>query len=140
MVGYLDSSVLLRHILIGDAAIHHVRAVSTVVSSEFLEVECRRVIHRYRIEGSLDDEGYLTASARLEEVLSGVSLLAFSPRVKKVSMGAFPVSVKTPDAVHLASAVVLSEARPEEEILVFSFDEGMNRCAQALGFAVPLKE
>lgn len=139
MVGYLDSSVLLPHILLGDSAIHHVQAVSEVVSSEFLEVECRRVIHRYRIEGNLDDEGFLKAIERLENVLAAVSLLAFSPKVKKAAMGAFPVSVKTLDAVHLASASVFSEARPEEELLMFSFDTGMNRCAQALGFGVPLK-
>ena len=139
MVGYLDSSVLLRHILLGDPAIHHVQAVSEIVSSEFLEVECRRVIHRYRIEGNLDDEGFLKAIERFENVLSAVSLLAFSPKVKKAAMGAFPVSVKTLDAVHLASASVFSEARPEEKVIVFSFDEGMNRCAQALGFGVPLK-
>ncbi|MFP4563340.1 MAG: PIN domain-containing protein [Spirochaetia bacterium] len=139
MVGYLDSSVLLRHILVGDTAIHHIQAMSRVVSSEFLEIECRRIIHRYRIEGYLGDEGFITAVERLEGILSAVSLLAFSPKVKKLAMGSFPVSVKTLDAVHLASALVFSEARPEEELLMFSFDTGMNRCAQALGFGVPLK-
>lgn len=139
MVGYLDSSVLLRHILIGDAAIHHIQAMSRVVSSEFLEIECRRVIHRYRMEGNLDDEGFITAVERLEEVLSAVSLLAFSPKVKRLTMGSFPVSVKTLDAIHLASALVFTEARPGEKLLVFSFDAGINRCAQALGFGVPLK-
>jgi predicted nucleic acid-binding protein len=139
MVGYLDSSVLLRHILLGDAAIKHVQAINEVISSEFLEVECRRVIHRYRIEGNLDDEGFITATERLEGVLSSVSLLAFSPKVKKIAMGSFPIRVKTLDAIHLASASVFSEAHPEGKILVFSYDTGMNRCAQALGFAVPLK-
>ncbi len=139
MVGYLDSSVLLRHILVGDTAIHHIQAMSRVVSSEFLEIECRRIIHRYRIEGYLGDEGFITAVERLEGILSAVSLLAFSPKVKKLAMGSFPVSVKTLDAVHLASALVFSAARPEEELLMFSFDTGMNRCAQALGFGVPLK-
>jgi len=53
-------------------------------------------------------------------------------------MGAFPVSVKTLDALHLASALVVAEKLEDETLLVFSHDEGMNRCARVLGFATPL--
>jgi hypothetical protein len=48
MVGYLDSSVLLRHILLGDAGIKQVLACDRIISSELLEIECHRVLHRYR--------------------------------------------------------------------------------------------
>jgi len=78
------------------------------------------------------------ASARLDDVLSGISLIALSSSVKKRAMGAFPVSVKTLDALHLASALVLSEKLEGEMILAFSYDESMNRCARILGFATPL--
>lgn len=138
MVAYLDSSVVLRHILRGEAAISQALACERVVSSELLEIECRRVIQRYRLQGELDDAGTAEASERLDAVLSGISLIALSNSVKRRAMGAFPVSVKTLDALHLASALVLAEKLGEEQLLLFSHDESMNRCARVLGFAAPL--
>ena len=140
MVGYLDTSVVLRHILQGEASIRHALQCGRVISSELLEIESRRVIHRLRMEGGLDDGGFVLAVERLDKLLSGVSLLALSPRVKKRAMGAFPVSVKTLDALHLASALVYAETMPAETLLVFSHDTALNRCARALGFAAPLYE
>ena len=49
MVAYLDSSVVLRYILLGEATIRHALAFPRVVSSELIEIECRRVLHRYRL-------------------------------------------------------------------------------------------
>ena len=137
MVGYVDSSVLLRHILLGDSSIQHVLASDRIISSELLETESRRVIHRYRMDGEIDDEGFVQANGRMTAVLSGISLLALSSAVKKRAMGAFPVRVKTLDALHLASALVFSDTAPEQDVIIFSFDAAMNRCAYALGFSAP---
>ena len=143
MVGYLDSSVVLRHILLGDIAIEHVFACERVVTSELLEIECRRVLHRYRLNGDLDDHGYVDAVARLDAALAGVALLALTGWVKRRAMDAFPVVVRTLDALHLASALAYAEGYlnrdEQEQLLVFSHDAGMNRCAAALGFGAPLR-
>ncbi len=138
MVAYLDSSVVLRHILLGELAIRQALACGRVVSSELIEIECRRVIQRCRLQGELDDEGLITAMDRLTQVLRGMSLVKLSDPVKKRSMEAFPVSVKTLDALHLSSTVLLAEREPETAVLVYSHDLGMNRCARALGFQTPL--
>ncbi len=138
MVAYLDSSVILRHILRGEAAISQALACERVVSSELAEIECRRVIQRCRLQGQLDDKGMAQASVRLDAVLAGISLIALSRAVKRRAMGAFPVSVKTLDALHLASALVLAEKLEDEALILYSYDEGMNRCARVLGFAAPL--
>ncbi len=141
MVAYLDSSVVLRHILLGEIAIEHVFAVEHVVASELVRIECRRVLHRYRLNGDLDDGSLMEALERLDGVLAGVRLLALSERVKKRAMESFPVVVKTLDALHLASALVYAESssgsRSQETALLFSHDEAMNRCARAVGFATP---
>ncbi|MFA6505434.1 MAG: PIN domain-containing protein [Treponemataceae bacterium] len=138
MIAYLDSSVVLRHILKGEVSIRHAFAVGRVASSELLEVECRRVIHRCRMEGELSDEGLVSAMDRLEAVLAGLSLMELSAKVTRRAMNAFPVSVKTLDALHLSSALALSDASPEETVLVFTHAAAMNRCAKALGFRAPL--
>jgi hypothetical protein len=137
MVGYLDSSVLLRHILLGDSSIYHVLSYDQIISSELIEIESKRVIHRYRIEGDIDDEGFITAQERLHNVLAGISLIALSSVVKKRAMEAFPVHVKTLDALHIASVLVFTEAQNDKNVIIFSFDSGMNRCAKALGFDAP---
>lgn len=138
MVGYLDTSVVLRHILQGESSIRHALSCKRLISSELIEVECRRVVHRYRMEGELDDDGFIEAVDRFENLLRGVSLLALSPKVKKRAMGSFPISIRTLDALHLASALVFSEAKADETLLIFSHDASMNRCAKALGFSAPL--
>jgi len=144
MVAYLDSSVVLRHILLGEIVIEHAFAGGRVVASELLEIECRRVLHRYRLSGDLDDQGYVEAVARLEAVLAGVTILALTDWVKRRAMDAFPVLVKTLNALHLASALAYADAylnRDEnEQLLVFSHDADMNRCAVAVGLEAPLRD
>jgi hypothetical protein len=75
---------------------------------------------------------------RLAQVLRGMLLVKLNEQVKKRAIGAFPVSVKTLDALHLSSTVLLAEREPETAVLVYSHDLGMNRCAKALGFQRPL--
>ncbi len=138
MVAYIDSSVVLRHILLGDIAIEQALTCPRVVSSELLEIECRRVIQRERLLGHLDDTGLVLAVRRLEKVLAGISLMRLSEEIKKRAMAAFPVIVKALDALHLASAEQMSISKPDEVIVLFSYDAAMNRCAQTMGFAASL--
>jgi len=138
MVAYLDSSLVLRYILKGDASIKHALECKTILSSELLEIECRRVLQRCRLLGDLSDTSYTIAIKRLDALLAGICLLALSSPVKKRAMEAFPVIIKTLDALHLASALVYAEQRSNENILVFSYDAAMNRCASILGFDTPL--
>ena len=137
MVAYLDSSVLLQHVIRADERISQVFAHEVVVSSELLEIECMRVVHRYRMDGKLDDAGFLQAKSRIARVLDSVSIIAMSTSVKRRAAEAFPVVVKTLDALHLASALAYADARPGETLEVFSYDRGFNRCASALGFSTP---
>jgi len=139
MVSYLDSSVLLRYILLGDSGLRQVFESDMVISSELLEIECRRVLHRYRLQGNLEDDSFIEAVKRLDKVLEGVSIILLSQKVKKRSAEAFPVVIKTLDALHLSSALIFQTARPAELLRIFSYDAGMNRCARALGSQVPLE-
>ncbi|MFW6261208.1 MAG: PIN domain-containing protein [Spirochaetota bacterium] len=143
MVAYLDTSVVLQHILRGDIAIRHAFAVGRVVTSELTRIESCRVIHRYRLHGDLDDDGLVAATDRLDAVLAGVAVADLSRAVRTRAMGSFPVVVGTLDALHLATALLYAESyldsAANEQVLVFSHDVAMNRCAAALGFPVPLR-
>ena len=137
MVAYLDSSVLLRHILLGEEPIRHALEFPRVVSSELIEIECRRVLHRYRLAGEISDETLTVARERLDEVLAGIDLLEMSRQIKQRAMDPFPVNVRTLDALHLATALMVVE--DADGLALFSHDEGMNRCARSLGITAALR-
>ena len=137
MVAYLDSSVLLRHILLGEEPIRHALEFPRVVSSELLEIECRRVLHRCRLTGELTDETLTVARERLDEVLAGIDLLEMSRQIKQRAMDPFPVNVRTLDALHVATALMVGE--DAGGVALFSHDEGMNRCARSLGINAALR-
>ena len=108
MVAYLDSSVLLRHILLGEEPIRHALEFPRVVSSELIEIECRRVLHRCRLAGEFDDETLAVARERLDAVLAGIDLLELSTQIKQRAMESFPVHVRTLDALHIATALAVA--------------------------------
>ena len=137
MVAYLDSSVVLQHILKGDGGISHALSCDRIISSELLEIECRRVLHRYRLQGKLNDTGFIRAVERLEKVLNGMSLILLSPRVKKRAGQSLPLIVRTLDALHLSSANIYREENSDQTILFFTYDNQLNRCAQVLEYTVP---
>lgn len=134
MLAYLDSLVLLQHVLLGDPKISAVFNHNEVVSSELLEIECMRVIHRYRLNGELDDNRFTEAKLRAERVLDGVSILRLTSSIKTRAKESFPVVVKTLDALHLATAIIFQKTRPNSPIHVYSYDQTFNRCARVLGF------
>ena len=136
MVAYLDSSVVLRHILLGEESIRHALEFPQVVSSELLEIECRRVLHRYRLAGELTDESMATARERLDAVLGGVDLLEMTKPIKQRAMDPFPVSVRTLDALHVSTALMVADTT--DGLSLFSHDRGMNLCARSLGLTAAL--
>ena len=138
MVAYLDSSALLGYLILGEITLKHAQKFPRLVSSELLEIECRRVLLRCRMEGRFSDETLIEAVERLEDVLAAIDLLELSGPVKKRSMEAFPIHIKTLDALHLASALQITEEVPAENITVFSHDLSFNLCARALGFHAAL--
>jgi predicted nucleic acid-binding protein len=138
MVAYIDSSVLLRYLLLGDTGIRHAMSFSRLVSSELLEIECRRTINRCRLQAELDDASLVQALSRLEETLEMMDLAELDAGIKRRAMGSFPIIVKTRDALHLATALALAEQAEPASIQLFSYDRAMNLCAHALGFGAPL--
>jgi predicted nucleic acid-binding protein len=146
VVAYVDSSVVLRHVLVGDVSIRHALEFPAIMSSELLEIECRRVLLRCRLQDELTDETLVEAGRRLDAVLDGMDLLELSPAIKRRAMESFPVSVKTLDALHLATALAIASSgngeavqRPARgKVVLFSLDRAMNLGASALGMATPL--
>ncbi len=138
MVACLDSSALLRYLLLGDAGLRHAIGFPRLASSELLEIECRRTISRCRLQNELDDRALVEALDRLGKTLEMVDLVELDGAIKRRAMESFPVVVKTLDALHLATALALAEREGETGVQLFSYDRAMNLCARAMGFGTPL--
>jgi hypothetical protein len=138
MVAYVDSSVVLRHVLVGDVSIRHALEFPSIMSSELMEIECRRVLLRCRLQDELTDETLVEAVGRLDRVLDAIDLLELSPAIKRRAMESFPVSVKTLDTLHLSTALAIGSTMDGEKVVLFSLDRAMNLGASALGMATPL--
>jgi hypothetical protein len=131
---YVDSSVVLRHILNGDPALAGAASPSdTVGSSDLLLIECQRVVQRERMAGNLDDNQYSQTVLLLDAILERLTIIEMGPAVKRRAAGPFPTVIGTLDAIHLASALLWQETEPETDLRVLTQDRQLALCARSLG-------
>ena len=123
---YLDTSVVLAQLL-GETAVPPASLwTQPLVSSRLLE---------YEVWGRLHARG-LAAShgGAARDILGGIALLELAPPVLARALDPFPSSVRTLDALHLASAQFLAaQGRPVE---LATYDERMRRAGVAMGLPV----
>jgi predicted nucleic acid-binding protein len=133
VIVYLDTSTILRVVLGQDDRLARFGRWKRAYASEILGIEVRRVLDRLRLESALDDAGLASAhqeTARLERAIGRVRLTRAVLRRAALPM---PTVVKTLDALHLATALLLQERRG----LALTFathDEQQATAARALGF------
>lgn len=134
MITYVDSSVLLRIVLREPKPLSHWRKIERAFTSELTRVECLRTIDRLRLAGRLGDEDVAIRRELIEERLDGMSLVTIDRRILRRAAEPMPTSVRTLDALHLASAMAL---RTKEPNLTFAtHDQELALAARALGFRV----
>jgi len=131
---YLDSSVLLRYLLNADETVLRIGTGSEIASSELLEIECKRVLQRERLEGRIDDERYAASIAALEDYTGMISILEIGQEVKRRASGSFPTVIGTLDAIHLASALIWKEYSGSD-VAILTCDRQLALCARAVGIA-----
>lgn len=123
---YLDTSVALAHLLAEDRQPEETLWAQPLVSSRLLEYELWIRLNARGLGASHAD-----SARRMLERLAFVELL---PNVLARALEPFAVSVRTLDALHLASIVFLRELTPN--IALASYDERLNTAARSLGIPV----
>lgn len=138
MTVYAESSSVLRWLLEEGHAdeIHGLlRGATKVVCSRLTLVETRRVIRRAVAENELDELGGAAVLEALARAAAGWAVLEMSRDVAERAEGSFPVEpVRTLDALHLASALLLRQALPDLRLL--SSDDRVRVNGRRLGFEV----
>ena len=134
MNAYVDSSVLLR-VVLGERGIAREWArIDVPVSSEIIRVECLRTLDRARLKLGLEDEELARRRSQLLEHLDSFDMVPLQAPVLARAAEPFPTSLRTLDALHLATAELV---RGRYAALSFlTHDRELGTAARALGFAV----
>lgn len=134
MIVYLDSSFVIRRLLgVGEPA-EFWGKWEKAYASTLMRTECCRAANKLRLEGKLDDAGRARLGAWIETVCSAVTQIPVTDAVLKRASEAYPVSVGTLQAIHLATLQEL-EAVHGVKCVLASDDEGLLQAAKALGIA-----
>lgn len=135
MTAYVDSSVLLRFILDQPGSLTGMLDHDDTLTSFITEVECLRALEaaRFRRQLTADEAADRRLLAyrylrRMRRMMPSVSILRRAGEP-------YPLALKSLDAIHLASALVLRDRRVPD--LVFAtHDRQLGRAAATMGFEV----
>ena len=122
---YVDSSVVLAHLLGENRSPPDTLWRGPVTSSRLLEYEVWNRIHAYRLGRSHGEE--------TQAFIAGFVLMELSPAILVRALEPFPVSVRTLDALHLATVEFIRRREPNVELA--SYDKRLLAGAQALGIS-----
>ena len=129
---YVDSSVVLNHLLAQGDELDRAADFEQVGTSELLHIETHRVLQRYRLEGLVTDDQLEEATIYFSELYENLLVFEMSPQIKKRSAEAFPTVIGSLDAIHLSTAYLWSIQDPHP-LAVLTLDKQMKISAGALG-------
>jgi predicted nucleic acid-binding protein len=121
---YLDTSVALAQLLAEDRLPPRELWDEPLISSRLLEYEIWTRIHARRLARSHADE--------VRALLGRVAMIELAPTVLARALEPFPTSVRTLDALHLASMEFLRQQG--QTLTLASYDLRMTNAAKALRF------
>ena len=130
---YVDSSVIVAATLEQPGALRGVRWAAAV-SSELIVAELLRTLDRLRLTASTPDAELAQLREEAERNLAKLDLVPINRAVLRRAGGAFPVAVKTLDAIHLATALLWDEQAGE--IVFLTLDRQLANAARACGLTV----
>jgi predicted nucleic acid-binding protein len=132
---YVETSALLRALLEGDGELHRELSGEGLVTSAVTFVEASRAVARARRERRLDLRAAREVGRQLAAFERACDVLTLDEEVLRRAREEFPAEpVRSLDALHLASIVVLDEQLGGVEVV--SCDERVRRNAAALGFVL----
>ena len=123
---YLDTSVVLAQLLAEDHRPPASLWDEALVASRLMEYEIWTRLHA---RGLAESHGEAASG-----LIGRVALLELSPPVLARALDAFPVPVRTLDALHLASCDYLRNQG--QSVLLASYDHRMTTAARALAMPV----
>ncbi|MDB4982649.1 MAG: hypothetical protein JWM82_3401 [Myxococcales bacterium] len=135
MLAYVDSSVILRHLLDQPGRLVEWRLLRAPMTSRLAEVECLRTLDRMRVEGAYGDGHLATLRSRVYRVLETLEIIEVTRRILTRAAQPSPAALGTLDAIHLSAATAWRE-RTNENLVFATHDAALALAARASGFRV----
>ena len=123
---HIDASIVLAYLLTEDRRPAGVLWDETLTASRLLEYEVWTRLHARNLAESHGE------AART--IIGRIALLELSPVVLTRALTGFPITVRTLDALHLASIDFLSQRGQSVELA--TYDRRMAEAARAMGIPV----
>ena len=136
MIGYLDSSVILRKVLGQIESLGEWDSLSMSCSSMLTRLECKRTLDRARLDGSWSLDSLLARQLAISGVLSAVDELEVSAAVLARAGEPLPVPLATLDAIHLSSALLWRDQHPDAGLVFATHDRALGKAARTMGLTV----
>jgi len=132
---YLDTSVLLRHLLRQSNALAGWTRIRVGVTSRLAETEGARTLDRMRVEGLASEKQTARAREAFLRMIESVEVVELSRVVLRRAAAPLPVTLGTLDAVHLTSALMWQE-REQKSLTFATHDASLALAASSLGFRI----
>lgn len=135
MIAYVDSSVVLRLVLGQPDALAAWPGVRQGVGSELVGVECLRTLDRLVHTRAIDAEHSRALREAIYRVIETLEQVALTRPVLARAAQPLPVPLGTLDALHLATALLWSETR-DTDLVLLTHDQALAAAARACGLEV----
>jgi len=132
---YVDASVLLRVVLGQADRLPEWKSIREATASALVEVECLRTLDRLKLRAGLSDEDVAARRQAVYRMLAGIHLVEPTLPVLKRASQPLPTPLGTLDAIHLATALLLSE-RGRSDVRMATHGAALATAARACGLEV----
>ena len=132
---YVDSSVILRLLLMEERPLERWGSWKIAVTSELAKVEVWRNLHRVRILNTLADEEFKNLSDVAVWLFAQIDFIRVDSRVLRKAISPFRTVIGTVDAIHLSTAMLWREDTGEE-LTFLSHDQQLRKAASDFGFHI----
>lgn len=134
MMVYLDTSAILRHLLNEPGALRNWGTWTEAYSSRLWRTEALRAIHRLRLDSAITDHDVVALQSDIALVDETLYIIPVSETILTRAGEAFPTSLGTLDAIHLASALSVHATKPLDEFLTHDRQQAI--AARGLGLQI----
>lgn len=131
---YVDSSVIVRLVAGEDDPIDDWGRWEYAISNELATIETMRAIDRLRILNQIDANIFSEYSRVAHALFEDLEIVLLQSPILRRAGGSFPTVISTPDAIHLATALLWQEDTGER-LTFLTHDRQLRAAAQACGFA-----
>lgn len=134
MITYIDTSIIVRHLL-GEPAPYPIERFREGYTSEIARIEALRAIDRLRIQAQWTAEMVMDRIRVLTALMATLKEVPLQQPILRRAAEPFPTIVKTLDAIHLATAL-LTAAQLSKLLVFLTHDRQQGIAAMAAGLTV----